>query len=592
MALRRGLLLLVGAVEVWLVVGCGSSDSNGNPNGLSGTLDLATFTIPAGETREATADLTVRTTGDLTVDGTLLIDAGVSVVLLAEGALTVRGQIKPAPGAARAAIDTRQAAPNNDLVLSGKSIDLINTGGVQADAGGSVYLVGADEIKISGSMTGGDGADGVAGRRAGQTGGSVQIGTESAITKATAKGAQAPTAPAQVKVSGTLQGGNGGNGLDNTVGTVIGTELAVTGGDGGWGGNVEVVATTRIDLTGGTLRGGNGGAGGDAGGGANGPVLHAASGTKAGEKGQDMSALSGHGGDGGNVALEAPTKVNLAAAGGGNGGDAGSVAVASGNGGPGGDGGDTSIGTGWRGGRGLPIIVFATEPKSPEVWVSGGGNGGDSADAQRKGGKGGTLVLPASAPTDFAKFVVTDYGNGGDGFYGCTGGASAATDGGDVGTAQNLPARTAARLGNQQTRPTLTDSFNGGCGGDGRPAGKKGLTGPDDSGNVLGVDGLDGADCGAGNVPRKVDAVQLKKDFTGSDGTVWKAGTIIKLSRITGGIVERGPSCTIAANVEARHLHANDVDKGVVIDGKSTIKETQGDHDSCGYGLIVQVCVP
>src|SRR5690606_13724800 len=81
--------------------GSGSGSRNGGGSGLGGTITGTAFQVPAGTTTTVTSDLVVRTTGPITIQGTLLVAPGVDVALLAGGAPDGQGSRDPPPGGRR-----------------------------------------------------------------------------------------------------------------------------------------------------------------------------------------------------------------------------------------------------------------------------------------------------------------------------------------------------------------------------------------------------------------------------------------------------------------------------------------------------------
>src|SRR5687768_18516724 len=117
----RFALSIVIAILPLAFSGCGGGGA-GTPNPISGEITGADFIIPAGETRTATGDLTVRTTNSIVIDGTLLIVPGVDVKLFSDGIIAIRGRIAPS---SRAAASRRHASEANHVAISADTIRLL-----------------------------------------------------------------------------------------------------------------------------------------------------------------------------------------------------------------------------------------------------------------------------------------------------------------------------------------------------------------------------------------------------------------------------------------------------------------------------------
>src|SRR5580658_7932861 len=79
---RRRVRISECAALLLLAAGCGGGGGAGNggsggvtgtQNTLGGVMNVANFTIPAGQTRTVGQDLTIRATGKIEIDGTLLV---------------------------------------------------------------------------------------------------------------------------------------------------------------------------------------------------------------------------------------------------------------------------------------------------------------------------------------------------------------------------------------------------------------------------------------------------------------------------------------------------------------------------------------
>lgn len=237
-----------------LLCACG-----GGSGGLRGTIRTAQYTVPAGETRTLSGDLVVRSTGSIVIDGTLRVPVGMSLALLADGDLTIRGKIEAAPSRAR---DTRQTPePAAAVLYSGGGMSIETRG--EVSPGATILAVAANQdIKIDGTLAPGDAPDGTSQTDPGDDGHDVEIGTDRAIAHLRDKLGLGTVKPRHVTITGTLRGGHGGDGFDDANGRLSGRDLIVQGTDGGDGGDVRI---SRTGLINGTYKGGNGGQGGDAG---------------------------------------------------------------------------------------------------------------------------------------------------------------------------------------------------------------------------------------------------------------------------------------------------------------------------------------
>ena len=80
MRIRRIISVIVLLSIGGVLMGCGGGGAAGGAiNPIGGTISVVDFVIPSGQTRTVTSDLIVRVTGKIHMDGTLLLDPGVSV---------------------------------------------------------------------------------------------------------------------------------------------------------------------------------------------------------------------------------------------------------------------------------------------------------------------------------------------------------------------------------------------------------------------------------------------------------------------------------------------------------------------------------
>jgi hypothetical protein len=497
-------LLLGGAASAFWLWGCGSgtpeSPGSGSGTPIGGQMNVANFTLPAGTTRTATSDLTINASGNIRIDGTLLISPGVSVALLAKGATTITGVIMPDSSAAARSRVVSPGRTRDDgghpLVIDGENITISNenTGDgliTLSPPPGEDLLIATDDnegtVTISREIHLVRADDASSTTENGGNGGSIEIGTSKAIQAVKAKGSSAADMPASiVVVRSNLSAGTAGKGFTETAGTLQGGVLMLHGTTGGNGGNILFTAAQSVKHI--TKAGGNqwlstdGGEGGSVG--TFDHILHAPDGTQPGQKGADVNFATGDGGNAGKVVVTAPTtdlrlnKYN------GQMGGTGRVYLSAGNGGPGGDGGSIigTVGTG-----------------SLYAWVfSNGGNGGNSADRAHPGGNGGTISLSSTRGnvniTILSSVEITNCGNGGKGFNGCASGGNG-TDGGSAGKIAATGLTLTFNGIKLPSRLNITSSFVPGSGGDGTPAGKAGQQGKDEAGKLLGTPAVDGGGC-------------------------------------------------------------------------------------------------
>lgn len=275
-------------------------------------------------------------------------------------------------------------------------------------------------------VSGGDGDNGLAGKKGGAVG-AAQTGNDGTAGTNGSKGTSALNCT-QIKSDGivtvTLKGGNGGNGGD--------------GGDGGNGG----AGSTEINIGGSNLDGGNGGKGGSGGNGGDAGKGCSISFSIAGITAQDgYAGRAGNGGDGGNggngnpayaISYGADYTVRPSSNGGNGGNGGGSGVNGSGNvpgepasGGKGGNGG--------RGGDGCGFTYLSDLINSLYVYgdASNGGRGGNGGNGYSggDGGNGGAGGKGAQGRNGSVFYKVEDGRKGGNGGNGGIGGSALTSDG-------------------------------------------------------------------------------------------------------------------------------------------------------------------
>jgi hypothetical protein len=496
---------------------------------LEGEINVDRFEIAAGRARTVVGDL-VLTADEIVIAGTLRVEPGVSVSLVAKRAIRITGSIEPdtsvaarsalgatglgrhdpsavlaapQPGAAPAAANTFLLVANA-IRHSGRIELPVDTDLLAAGIGG--LLLGSTSIWLQGPVAT-RAQDGPTELRDGGPSGSIEIGTDRAVQAAGDLVGGAPTtiaAPfATVLVSDTVRTGTGGRGGADRSGTsTVGQTLAFRASSGGDAGDILIEALGAVDLTGGAVIAGDGGTGGDVGG----PeAARAADGDARGESGENLRAETGHGGDGGSIVLDGGSIVGATAVMPGRPGPAGSAFVAAGRGGPGGGGGDATIlvgtpGVAGTGPAGSPGVSFVTR-----LELKSGGNGGDSDSAGMTGGAGGTVQIRArdNRRVSLHWLVIDGYGNAGHGFDGCVAESDVpGTGGGDAGTVDGQDGFVAIFADTLVTvfiNGGITNSFGGGDGGDGLVPGSRGFGGwfikNREASRKVGEDGISGVTC-------------------------------------------------------------------------------------------------
>lgn len=497
---------------------------------LEGEISVDRFEIPEGGARTVIGDLVLTATEEIVIAGTLRVEAGVSVSLVAKRAIRITGSIEPDTlAAARSALGATglgwrdpnavlaapqpgaaPAAANSFLLVanairhSGRIELPVDTDLLAAGVGGllfpptSIWLQGPVATQAQDAPTE---------LRTGGPSGSIEIGTDRAIRAAGELVGGAPTtiaAPfATVLVSDTVRTGTGGQGgTDRRGAATVGQTLAFVASNAGDAGDILIESVGLIDLTGGALIGGDGGTGGSVGG----PeTARAADGDARGESGENLRAETGDGGDGGSIGLEGGSIEGAAAAIPGRAGPAGSAFVAAGSGGPGGPGGAATILFGAPGAVGTGPAGSSSVPSVTRLELKNGGNGGDSDSAGMTGGVGGTVLIRAgdTRRVPLHWLVIDGYGNAGHGYDGCLAEPdTSGTGGGDAGTVEGqdgFVAIFADTLVTVFNNGGITNSFEGGDGGDGLVPGSRGFGGllikNREAPRKVGDDGISGVIC-------------------------------------------------------------------------------------------------
>ncbi|MGC4045563.1 MAG: hypothetical protein QM758_17360 [Armatimonas sp.] len=476
--MRQRVFLLSTAILVPFLVSCGGG---GGSEGLSGVLNVASFVIPAGETRTVTGDLVVNSVADLVIEGELKVTPGARVALYSEGDVNIHGPISTAPGRARG---SRQSERPADLIMAGDNIVITEKSHPfvieLADTGASIYITTLSEagkIDISQDLVTKPGKDATSRDTVGGPGGSIHIGNDTAALEAQVDGKLNATKPRTVTVTSTLTTGRGGHGFTDNTGAVLEDGLVVACTGGGSGGSVFIDSNRETPPI---LRreqvvlghGGNAGSCGSAG-----APVRGKSGTSAGEAGQSVSVDLGAEGYGGQLFRRATAVEHGAERG-----LQGNVFAAAGNGGPGGRGGDTTV---------KVAVIPQGETIPSQVHLEDGGNGGTATQQFQNGGKGGNVTIEVfgtqQAPATHA-VTLKNYANGAAGFSGCS--VSPTNPGSSGGAGGDLTAPLSVGI-------NVQDSFRGGRAADGDPPGVKGAGGTLSRDGSRYPDGQVGVACGA-----------------------------------------------------------------------------------------------
>ena len=488
--------VVAGALVGFLTLGSASAGSVSSP--LTGTVRVKDFVVPRGAVRVVGGDLDLSASGNIEIDGTLLIERAAKLRLSAAGALRIgaTGRIRSAPGPAASASQgntTIQTLPGAWQINGGKLVELKGQV-INPPAGTNVDIFTADFGTIvidRSSIATRFGKASESPAEDGKPAGNIVIG-----------GAFGRNAKIVITKS-YLIAASGGSGYTDRRGRNLGGlnpckdtraqstsrgERQVAGTAGGKGGSIKLRAD-QITIASSTVSVGDGGRGGDADG-------TARSGSS-GHAGQDIYAWAGDGGEGGAIVIDGDyTGPQIHA---GRGGPAGSVTADAGNGAPGCDGGRTTAVLGAPGERGLNQGSGTKPPGEGwthfgDVTLESGGNGGDGQDDTHAGGAGGEVLVllttarknhprdqpPASPCCYFRHIKLNNYSTGGLGYDGCK--SSPVTKGTDGGAGAKLRAGVyeGAPLGAREIKQltvSVTDSFDGGNGGDGEPPGNGGAAG-------------------------------------------------------------------------------------------------------------------
>lgn len=424
-----GLLSVIGV----FLMGCPMSgddllDAVGNrvpPGSLSGKLTVGNFTIPAGSTMTVVGDVEIVASGNVTIDGTLVAEAGAAggfnIIIRAKGDITVRGLIEAgAAGATAKPKAAQNMRPMNDPGRVGRTIVMVSFGnltiareaivaatngtdGVQGNLGGAggkggdVALCATKTLAVHGMIIVGNGGNG------GDVTGSIENGVEQYSNSGGDAGV--------LYITGSTIDFPGFDAATYAVNQVVydqSADAAVM--IGGWGGHAGAVflvsnqnaCTTAVGSATGNVplarnRAANGGRGWTFGG--NGGLINLLG--TCSWQGLNGANIEGVGGDGGDVLPPDPMNIGITAIGdvvvGPNGGFALPVVV-----------------VGATGGMGGGSAVQATNGRLSGNLLLAGGNGGAAIS---RGGRGGHGLFSASQKGGRGGGATAAGGGGGDGWH-------------------------------------------------------------------------------------------------------------------------------------------------------------------------------
>ncbi len=466
---------------------CASAPAAAGPvHGSTRTLGAATlsvrdFVVPRGRTLVVERRLDVRATGLIEVEGSIEVDPGAALSLSADR-IVVDGRIVPAPQARLPLSATGRPTkmPVQIEPLKGRKSIVIN-GMLESGPSQSivVYVSSIGTITVNGTVKTDDGIAAADPQQIGGNAGDI-IMTAGPIDKAAA---------ITISEDAVLHAGDGGAGYSDTgadeteSGNPCGpaggrNALTLTGTRGGDGGSIRLLGEKIADE--GTIEVGNGGNGGNAGDG-----THAPSGG-ADQGGVDFKAHSGNGGNGG--AIETPGNTLEDTIHAGTGGNGGKIDGAAGDGGPNCDGGSTAVSLGDVGHNGTSGKEPETQPHVGALALEKGGRGGAAADAKHPGGDGGSVLIREPSNHLAGPVDLLAYADGGHGFDACGNASTNATAGGDGGGL--------TVTGQQRRSADVSNSFDGGDGGDGHPPGLGGERGSASAVIKRAVDSFQAGDSG------------------------------------------------------------------------------------------------
>lgn len=479
---------LIAAVLLLAIISCGGG--GGTPGGLSGDVNTDTFSIPAGSTMQVTGTTRIMATTAIVIDGTLNVDPTADLYIEAPS-ITVTGTIQPTPSKRAQKSRMRDLGCielgrlvivtdifNCNIITHVGAAYILSHKSKTLSLKGAKFIEELDEVYDSLTSTYSPPLP--------PDCGSIGIGSQVAMQVASQmQPASNATIPQSILIDLTLRAGNGIRGAGDPVGKVYANGvLRFTSASGGKGGSININSTGSVTIgPNGKLQPGKGGDGGPVG---PSSETNLAKNGADGQKGQSVVAVTGDGGAGGDIKIQAQTITGVVTSTTGQGGWPGGGNLASGNGGARAAGGDLTITSGYRGARGLGSADDGS------VLTQGllifGGNGGASNSMSSPGGACGAVSILNRDETPTVLPIRVDNGfNGGAGFGGCgPTPIQAGSNGGRGGF-----------IGYAQAKSFVpVNSFAGGAGGDGLLAGAGGPGGFDDFQKKIGSDGKAGTICG------------------------------------------------------------------------------------------------
>ncbi len=438
--------------------------------------------LPYGHTLFVGRGLRIDALGTIEINGSIELEPGAAFGLSADR-IVVNGRIGPAPYSRLPLVASGRPTkhPVEIMPLKGRHSIVIN-GTVTSEPSQSIVIAvrPSATITVEGTVETANGLDASGPSDTGGNAGDIAM-NGGPIDKAAA---------ITIATGAMLRAGDGGQGYwdkapqetppPNPCGPEGGRNaVTLTGTRGGDGGSIRISATKITDD--GTILVGDGGKGGNAGNGTNAP----SGGDNQG--GVDFNARSGIGGNGGSIetpdnSLEDTIFVGI-------GGEGGSVSGGAGNGGPNCDGGRTTASVGRAGHNGTSGKEDPNrQPHEGRLSLNGGGRGGKGSDSKHPGGDGGAVVIHLPNDTRSGPIDITSYGDGGAGFDACGTASTNATAGGD--------AAALTMTGEPRAAASVTDSFDGGDGGDGHPPGLGGEKGATSAALKHAVDSFQAGDPG------------------------------------------------------------------------------------------------
>lgn len=279
---------------------------------LSGVIDTDTFVVPADAFDRVTGSLFVFASKSVDIRGVLAQVGDGATIAFFTPSFTLESGARIFAGGSRA------ASPQDKDVVSACQMFVAGQARWTVRSGENVMFV-SDRKSTATDRCVTSFAEGAAitqfEGKTGQAGGSLLIGTTQAIAAADALAREhghsswRSFAPATVNVDGTLVAGRGGDGSDDASGTRIAGGYAFTGGNGGDGGSIDVVAG-KITGTSPAFTAGRGGNAGIIGA----SIAYATSalnGTSSAPNGLPVAIHMGAGGEGGSVEIDAKKPKDL-----------------------------------------------------------------------------------------------------------------------------------------------------------------------------------------------------------------------------------------------------------------------------------------